>query len=90
VVVGAEASQLHLLGVLDLLGITVAPFHRHVRVSIGVDEDVEGAISIENGEEGDGGGNLAENGLDLFLNFLFGFLNWLGSWGVVVSVRSSR
>lgn len=86
VVVGAEAAELDFLGVLDLLSIAVTPFHRDIRVSIGVDEDVESAIAIENGEEGDGGSNLAENGLNLFLNLLLRLFNGLGGGAVAVSV----
>lgn len=86
VVVGAEAAELDLLSVLDLLGVTVTPLHGDIRVGIGVDENIECAIAIENGEEGDRGSNLAENGLDLFLDFLLSLFNRLGGWGFAVSV----
>ena len=77
----AETPQLHLLPVLNLLGVAVPPFHRHLRVRVRVDQDVERAIArVELGEEGDGGGDLAEDGLDLELDVLFGFLGgWFGS-----------
>ena len=39
-IIRAEASQLHLFSVLDLLGVTVAPFNRHVGVRIGVYQDM--------------------------------------------------
>lgn len=50
-VVGTEAAQLDLFCILDLLGVTVAPFHGHFGVGIGVDKHVECAISVQNGEE---------------------------------------
>lgn len=79
-VIRAEASQLHLFGVFDLLGVTVAPFNRHVGVCIGVYQDVEGAIPVQDRKKRDRGGNLAEDGLDLVLDFLFCFFDgfWLG------------
>lgn len=74
VITGAEAPQLHLLPILDLLCITITPFDGDIRVGVGVDEDVEGAVAIELGKEGDGGGNLSEDGLDLRLDFLLRLL----------------
>lgn len=76
-IVRAEAPQLHLLAVLDLLRVAVAPFDGHFRVSIGVDEDVEGAVPVENREEGHGRRDLSEDRLDLFLDlFLCLLLRW--------------
>lgn len=74
VIAGAEAPQLHLLPVLDLLGITIAPFDGDIRVGVGVDENVESAVAVELGKEGDRGGDLSEYGLDLRLDFLFRLL----------------
>ena len=85
-VVGAEASKLDLLGVFNLLGITVAPFHRYIGVCVSVHEDVECAVAVENGEEGDRGSDLAENRLDLFLDFLLGLLGGFGGCSFAVSV----
>ncbi len=69
-----KTPQLHLLPILNLPRIAVAPLHGHLRVRIGVDEDVEGAVAgVELGEEGHRGGDLAEDRLDLGLNFFFGF-----------------
>lgn len=76
-VIGAEASQLHLFGILNLLGITVTPFHGHLRIRIGVDENIEGAVAIQNREEGDRSGDLTENSLDLLLDFFFCLLDGL-------------
>lgn len=70
----AETPQLHLLPVLDLFGVAISPLYRNVRISVSVDKDVESAIAIELWEEGHGGGDLSENGLDLGLDFLLGFL----------------
>lgn len=46
-VTGAETPQLHLFCILDLLCVAVAPLYRHVGVGIGVDKDIEGAVSIK-------------------------------------------
>lgn len=81
-IAGAKTPQLHLLPVLDLLGIAIPPFDRHVGVGVGVDEDVEGAVAVELGEKGDGGGDLAEYRLDLRLDFFFGLFG--GGWLVSV------
>ena len=77
----AETPQLHFLPILNLLGVAVPPFHRHLRVRIRVDQDVERAIArVELWEEGHGGCDLAEDGLDFELDVLFGFLGgWFGS-----------
>lgn len=82
-VIRAEASQLHLFSVFDLLGVTVAPFNRHIRVRIGVYQDVERAIPVQDRKKRNRGGDLAEDGLDLVLDFLFGFLD---DFRLVVSV----
>lgn len=82
-VIRAEASQLHLFSVFDLLGVTVAPFNRHVGVRIGVYKDVERAIPVQDRKKRNRGGDLAEDGLDLVLDFLLGFLD---DFRLVVSV----
>ena len=80
-----ETPQLHLLSVLNLLRVTVPPFHRHLRVRIRVNQDVERAIpGVELREEGYGGCNLAEDGLDLELDLLLCLLwGWVGGVSVV-------
>jgi hypothetical protein len=45
-IAGAEASQLHLFSILDLLCVTVAPLYRNVRVRISINEYVEGAVPV--------------------------------------------
>lgn len=85
-IVRAEASQLHLLGVLDFLGVTVSPFHGHFGVGVGVDQHVESAIAIQHRKECNGSGNLAEDCLDFFLDFLFGLLDGLRGLGVRIAV----
>jgi hypothetical protein len=80
-VAGAEAAQLDLFAVDNLLGVTVAPFHGHLAVGVGVDEDVEGALVGQLGEEGDGGCDLAEDGGDLVLDLLFGLFGLGGAGG---------
>ena len=86
---GAEASQLHPFAVDNLLCVAVAPFDGDVAVCVSVDEDVERAVAVELGEEGDGCGDLAEYGCDLGLDLGFGlFLGLLwrhdgGAWGCV-------
>ena len=84
----AETPQLHLLPVFNLLGVAIAPLHRHLRVGVRVDQDVERAVArIELRKEGHGGGDLAENGLDLKLDVL---LRLLGGWLRRVSVFKVR
>lgn len=76
----AKSPQLYLFPVRNLLGVAIAPFHRHVRVGVGVDEHVECTGAVELGEEGHGGGDLPEYGLDFALDFEVGF--WRGGWGL--------
>lgn len=86
-VVCTETPKLYLLGILDLLGIAVTPFYRNIGVGVGIHKDVEGAIAIQNGEEGDRGCNLAENSLDLLLNLFFSLLDRLDSLRLRISVE---
>lgn len=84
----AETPQLHLLPVFNLLRVAIAPLHRHLRVGVRVDQDVERAVArIELRKEGYGGGDLAENGLDLQLDVL---LRLLRGWFRCVSVLEVR
>lgn len=46
VITRAEPAQLDSLPVLDLLGVAIAPFDRHLAVGVGVDEYVEGAVPV--------------------------------------------
>ena len=70
----AEPPELDALAVLDLLGVRVAPLDGDVGVGVGVDEHVEGAVALQLGQEGDAGGDLAEDGGDLGLDLRFGFV----------------
>lgn len=74
-VVRTEASQLYLLRVLDLFRVAIAPFNGHFGVGIGVNENVEGAVSIKHGKECDGCCDLAENSLYLILDLLLRLLD---------------
>ena len=86
----AKTPQLHLFPILNLLGVAVPPFHRHLRVRVRVDEDVEGAVAgIELGQKGHGGGDLAEDGLDLELDFLFRLLGGRFRGVAVLEVREA-
>lgn len=42
----AEPAQLNPFAILDLLGIAVAPLDGNLAVGVGVDEDVERAVTI--------------------------------------------
>ncbi len=75
-----KAPELHLLSILDFFRVAVAPFQGHVRVRVGVHENVEGAVAVEHGEEGHACGDLPENGLDFGLDFGFCFF-FCGSGG---------
>lgn len=83
VVARAKASELDSLRIIDLLSIAVTPLNRNVRISIGVDEDVEGTVTTELGKEGNRGGDLAEDGgdfiLDLFLGLFRGGFTGIGA-----------
>jgi hypothetical protein len=87
-----ETSQLHFLAVFDLLCIAISPFHGHFRVSVCVDQDIEGAVSgIELREECDRGSDLAENGLDFELDFFLGlFWRRLGDLAISRSKGTLR
>jgi len=71
---GAEAAQLDVLAVCNLFCVRVAPLDGHVRVGVGVDEHVEGAVAAELGQEGDGRGDLAEDGGDFGLDLGLGLV----------------
>lgn len=77
----AEPTQLDTLAVLNLFGVGVAPFDRDIAVSVCVDEHVECAVTVELRQEGDGSGDLSENGGDLGLDFGLGFVRGGGDGG---------
>ena len=81
---GAEIPQLDLLSVLNLLRIRITPFHWHFTVGVRIDQDVEStAAGVELRKECHRSSDLAEDCLDLELDFLFGFLR-LGRGRVAV------
>lgn len=86
-VVGTEASELHLLCVLDLFGVAVAPFHGDLGVGIGVYQDVECAVAIQDGQECDRCGDLAEDSLDFVLDLFLGLLNGGSGLGILITVE---
>lgn len=65
---GAEAAELDAFRIRNLLGVAVAPLHRHVRIGVGVHEHVERAGRIELRQECHGRGDLPEYRLDLSLD----------------------
>ncbi|PMB65381.1 Ubiquitin carboxyl-terminal hydrolase 14 [Beauveria bassiana] len=71
VICRAESTQLHALAILNLLGVRVPPLDGHVAVGVGIHEHVEGAVAGQLRQEGDGRGDLAENGGDFGLDLLF-------------------
>ena len=75
-----KTPQLHLLPILNLLGIAIPPLQRHLAVRIGVHQHVERAVAVERREEGHGCCDLAEYGLDVGLDLSFGFFDRFGGW----------
>lgn len=73
----AEAAQLDLFPADNFLAVAVAPLNGDIRVGVGVDEHVEGALAaVQLGQKGDGGGDLAEDGGDFGLDLGLG-LFWV-------------
>ena len=75
-IASAEASELHLLAILDFLCIAVAPFEWDIGVGISIDKNVECAVSVEHWQKSHRGRDLPEDGLDLCLDFRLGLLFW--------------
>jgi len=69
----AEAPQLHLFAIFDLLRITVSPLHWHIGVGVGVDKHIESAVAIQHRQKGYRCCDLPKNGLNLRLNLCLGF-----------------
>ncbi len=84
---GAKTPQLHLFSILDLLGIAVPPFHRHIAVCICIHQYIERAVTFQLGQESDRGCDLSEDGLDLGLNLCVGLL-W--RWGMGIGPISCQ
>jgi hypothetical protein len=68
-----KTPQLHLLPILNLLRIAVSPLHRHLAVRIRIHQYIEGTITLQLRQESNGCRDLSEDGLDLGLDFCFGF-----------------
>jgi hypothetical protein len=83
-ITGTKTPQLHLLPILNLLRITVSPLHRYLTIRICIYQYIKSTVSIEFGEKCYGSSDLAEDGLDLGLDFCFGFL--LGRSGRCVTI----
>lgn len=64
----------HLLLVIDILGVRLLPCLRDRHIIISVYEEVKGASILEEGQEGDRGRDLADDGLDLPHYVLFALL----------------
>ena len=73
-VVGGEASQLHLFRIFDLSGIRVTPFQRYLGISVCVNEHVKGAVPVQHRKKCDRSSDLSDDCLDLLLNFRLRFL----------------
>jgi hypothetical protein len=71
VIACAEASKLDLLASRNLLPIAIAPFNRHIRVSVCINEHVESAWLGEFWQKGDRRGDLSEQCSDRALNLFF-------------------
>ena len=74
----AEPAELDSFRIRDILGVAVAPLHRHVRIGVGVHQHVERAGSIELRQERHGRGDLPEYRLDLSLDLGVGFIRLRG------------
>ena len=70
-----KTPQLHLLTVLYLFRIAISPLQRHLAIRIRIHENIKRAVAFQLREEGYACRNLAEDGLDLRLDFNFGFFD---------------
>jgi hypothetical protein len=71
----AETPQLHLLPVLDLLRIAIAPLHRHLAIGIRIHQHVERAVAVQLRQERHRRRDLPEDRLDLGLDLDLGLLD---------------
>lgn len=86
---GVEGAQLDVLGVADEAGVAVLPEQRHRGLLVSVDQQVEAAGLLDEGQEGHRGGDLAHDGLDLAGDLLLR-LAGLGLGSVsAVAIRTS-
>lgn len=46
-ITSTKAPQLHLLPILDLFGVAIAPLNRDIGIGVGIYQHIEGAIAIE-------------------------------------------
>lgn len=75
---GGEATELHLLTVHDVPGIGILPLLRDDGRLVGVHQQIEAAGFVKEGEEGNRRGDLADDGLNLVVNFLDGLAHLFG------------
>lgn len=73
-IVRRETPELHFFAILDFFRVTITPFDRHVTVGVGVHKYIEGTIAVKHRQERHTSGDLAEYGLDFFLDLLFRLL----------------
>ena len=89
---GGEATELHLLTVHNVPGIGILPLLWHDGRLVRVHQQIEAAGFVQEGEEGNRRGNLADDGLNLIVNFLDGLAHLLGRTaagaGALVGYRS--
>ena len=83
-----ETPQLHLLAILDLLGVAVSPLHRHLAIGVRVHKHVERAVALQLRQERHRRRDLPEDGLDLGLDLGLGLLG--RSWRTVTTGAGSR
>lgn len=82
VVTGTKASQLHFLPVPNFFSVAITPFDWHIRVCICIYKDIECTGAVQLRKKGHRRGYLAEDSLDLGLDF---FLCLVWGWTFVTS-----
>ena len=73
-IIRTKAPQLHLLPILNLLRIAISPLHWYFTIGIRIHQHIKRAIPIQLRQERNGSRDLAEDALDLGLDFWLGFL----------------
>lgn len=83
---GIEGSKADLLGLLDQARVRVLPGNRDRGLFVGVYDEVEAAGLVEEGQEGYGRGDLADDRLDL-LRYLLQRLDALTSKDTIINIK---